>query len=218
MKMNSPKKISIFLKACSAGVALTSMAFSVSAAPTPYANTGTENLSEYTFTAATTGDIIAYFFGKGGAIFENTLGMTVNGVATGSVGLNNQSSSEGDALNLGFANAGDTIVFTLNVADTGNIWSSTKSSNFDGVNHVYSSAFSAEELIPAGVYVAFEDLALFGTPNSDFNYTDEQFVVTNVTGTTDNPTPAVPLPTAAWLFGSGLLGMAGVTRGRSKAA
>ncbi|HSB97464.1 MAG TPA: VPLPA-CTERM sorting domain-containing protein [Spongiibacteraceae bacterium] len=200
-------------------LAATSLAFSVSAAPTPYANTGIENSSEYTFTAATTGDIIAYFFSKGDAEFENTLGITVNGVATGAVGLNNQSSSVGDALNLGFANAGDTIVFTLHVADTGNIWSSTKSSNFDSVNHVYSSAFSAENSIPAGLYVAFEDLARFGTPNSDYNYTDAQFVITNVNEAGINPqTPEVPLPAAAWFFGSGLLGMAGVVRGRSKAA
>jgi hypothetical protein len=189
---------------------LSSFAFAANAAPVPYVNTGTENTIEYTFTATTTGDIVAYFAGKGGAFYSNNLTMSVNGVPTGITGLNNQSSAYGQALNLGFANAGDTIVFYLQVADTGKTWSSIKGQNVDGLNHVYSSAFGGDESLSAGLYVGFEDLAIYDTP--DFNYTDEQFIVTNVTA------PSVPVPAAAWLFGSGLLGMAGIARRRSKIA
>jgi hypothetical protein len=192
----------------SIGLALSLCAFGAVAAPLPYADSGVENTAEYTFTATTTGDIVAYFVGKGGAVYNNTVSMSVNGVSTGTYGLPNQSSSYGQSFILGSANAGDTIVFSINVLDTGENWYSAKSQNTDAGNHVYSSAFSGEEaLIPSGVYVAFEDLT---KGVSDFNYLDEQLVVTNITSA-----PAVPVPAAAWLLGSGLLGLAGVTRRRS---
>jgi hypothetical protein len=213
MKNSSITKLTL-VKSYAAAAVLASFAVSANAAPVPYADAGVENPYQYTFTAIESGDIIAYFVGKGGADFSNNLGMTVNGVPTGTTGLNNQSSSFGEPLNLGFANAGDTIVFTLNVTNTGNTWYSNKSLNADNTNHVYAVDFSGEdELIPTGAYVAFEDLAKFGAPNSDFNYLDEQFVVTNVA-----VAPAVPVPAAAWLFGSAVLGLAGVTRSRSKKA
>jgi len=205
MKINLPITTSSLVKSGALALALSTYAFSAGAAPTPYADTGTENSIQYSFVAQTTGDIIAYFVDKGGAIYTNTLSITVNGVASAVSGLSNQSSSYGDSLNFGSVNAGDSIVFTLNVTDTGANWYSDKSLNSDGVNRIYSSAFSGDEFLPAGTYVAFEDL-------TDFNYLDEQFVVTNVTA------PAVPVPATVWLFGSGLLGLAGVTRRRSKTA
>ena len=42
-------------------------------------------------------------------------------------------------------------------------------------------------------------------------------VTTNYTLTNTTPTPAVPVPAAAWLFGSGLLGLAGTARRRRNA-
>jgi hypothetical protein len=215
MKINSSIKTLSLVRNCAMGFALASVAFSASAAPIAYSNYGTENLSEYTFTATETGDIVAYFLSKGSADYINTLGATINGVATGAVGLNNQDSSFGDSLNLGFANAGDTVVFTLNVTTTGDTWYSSKNLNSDGSNHVYSTTLSGGNLPFTGTYVAFEDLA---KNLSDFNYTDEQILVTNVTAASATPTaPAVPVPAAAWLFSSGLLGLAGVTRNRRKA-
>jgi hypothetical protein len=211
--MNSSITKLTLVKSYAAAVVLASFALSANAAPVPYANTGTENPNEYTFTAIESGDIIAYFVGKGGAEYYNNLGMTVNGVSTGTTGLNNQSSSFGDSLNLGYANAGDVIVFTLDVTNTGSTWYSNKTLNADNANHVYAVDYSGDEFIPVGAYVAFEDLAKFGSPDSDFNYLDHQFVVGNVTAA-----PAVPVPAAAWLFGSALLGLAGVTRSRSKNA
>lgn len=191
-----------------AAIALTASAFSAIAAPVPYANTGTENAVEYSFTAIETGDITAYFVSKGGAEFNNTVSISVNGVASGAFGLNNQTSSYGDSFKLGHANAGDSVVFTIRVADLGRDFSSDKSLNIDNVNHVYSSTYGGDQFIPSGLYVAFEDLKGVYFPQ-DFNYLDLQIVVSNV------QTPVVPVPATAWLFGSALVGLVGAARRKS---
>jgi hypothetical protein len=185
MKNNMQKAIPSFVKACAVGVAMSVSAFA-SAAPVPYSNQG-----------------------KGGADYTNTLRVYINGVDSGFSGLVNQSSAYGESLNFGTANAGDTIVFAIDVDNIGKTWYSDKSQNIDGVNHVYAAAYEGDELIPVGTYVAFEDLKGYDFPQ-DFNYLDEQFVIANVTF----GSPEVPVPAAAWLFGSGLLGLAGVARRR----
>jgi hypothetical protein len=210
MKIISP--ITTAIKGCAMAAALSAFAVSAYAAPAPYANAGTENLIEYSFTAATTGDITAWFVGKGGAEFVNTLSISVNGVETGVSGLNNQTSVYGQSLNFGHANAGDTIVFSLYVANLNRTWSSVQSQNIDSVNHVYSATFAGDQSIPTGLYLAFEDYK--GQDGPDFNYLDAQFVISNVT----NGTPEVPVPAAAWLMGSGLLGLGGIARRRTRNA
>ncbi len=95
--------------------------------------------------------------------------------------------------------AGDQITFTLDVLNTSNTWYSQSSLNSDGANHVYSAAYGGSGTTPAGTYVGFEDLA---APHADFNYTDEQFVVTDVSA---SPSP-VPLPSSNWLMLSALAG------------
>jgi hypothetical protein len=211
MKIISP--IATVVKGCAMVLALSAYTSLASAAPAPYANAGTQNLLEYTFTAATTGDITAFFVGKGGAEYVNTLSISINGVETGITGLNNQTSVYGESLNFGHANAGDVIVFSLYVANLDRTRSSVKSQNIDSVNHVYSASFAGEQSIPTGLYLAFEDLK--GSDEyADFNYLDAQFVISNVS----NGTPEVPVPAAAWLMGSGLLGLAGVARRRTRTA
>lgn len=209
MKIISP--IATVAKACAMTAALSVYAMSAIAAPAPYGDAGTENLLEYTFTATTTGDITAFFVGKGGAGYVNTLTLSINGVETNISGLNNQTSSYGQSLNFGHANAGDTIVFSLYVADLGRTWSSTKSQNIDAVNHVYSAHYAGDLSIPSGLYLGFEDLK---GRDADFDYLDAQFVISNVS----NGTPEVPVPAAAWLMGSGLVGLAGVARRRNQKA
>jgi hypothetical protein len=166
----------------------------------PYPSSGTENAATYTFTAATTGDLTAYFLGTA-ASYTETLGLLVNGVDTAITGLNNQSSSVGDSLSFGNVTAGDTLTFYISVLTTGDTWYSNAASNSDGANHVYSTAYTGGVAgVPAGTYVAFEDLPASG---SDFNYFDETFVFTNVA-----TTPAVPEPAnvALLLAGLGLMG------------
>jgi hypothetical protein len=201
------KKNSRAITRSMAAIALSASAFSAIAAPAPYANIGTENTIEYSFTAIETGDITAYFVSKGGAEFVDTLSISINGVDTGISGLTNQTSVYGQSLNFGHANAGDSVVFSIRVADLGKTFYSDKSLNIDGINHVYSTAYSGDEFIPAGLYVAFEDLKGPYFPQ-DFNYRDLQIVVSNVHA------PVVPVPAAAWLFGSALAGLAGVVRRR----
>ena len=70
--------------------------------------------------------------------------------------------------------------------------------NGDGVNHVYSTSYAGGGAVPAGTYVGFEDLPSGG----DFNYTDEQFVFTNVASSVPEPANV-----ALMLAGVGLLGL-----------
>jgi hypothetical protein len=152
----------------------------------PYPGGGPNPIS-YTFTATAPGNITAYFAGSA-ASYDNELTMMVNGVLTGIVGLDNQTSTVGDSLVLGTVNAGDTIVFAMiNHSLFDAVAYSDPSLNvaYDlngtaGHNHIYSTAYTstpAIDSIPNGTYVAFEDLRF---PNSDFNYFDETFVFSNV--------------------------------------
>jgi hypothetical protein len=164
----------------------------------PYPNVGTYNATSYSFTAANTGDVIAYFVGGGTAGYTNEMGLLVNGVQTAAgFGLNNHATAVGTSFDLGPVTAGDSLVFVLNNLSLGKKAYSDPGMNvtYDdpgvtGHNHVYSTAYTATSpvfgTVPAGAYVAFEDLVF---PNSDFNYNDESFVFTNV-GTTSVPEPA----------------------------
>jgi hypothetical protein len=150
----------------------------------PYPTPGVQNPILYTFTATSTGNITAYYFGST-ASYINELTMLVNGSLTGIQGLNTSSSVHGQSLVLGSVNAGDTIVFKMVNISPGGVgpWYSDKSLNSDGVNHVYATSFSGDLAIPAGTYVSFEDLAGGG----DFNYNDENFVFTNVSTRVSTP-------------------------------
>ena len=163
----------------------------------PYPTAGTPNPVTYTFTATTSGDIMAYFAGST-ASYDNELGLLVDGVSTGVIGLDNHSSSLGQSLDLGHANAGDTLVFVLQNNTLGKDAYSDPSMNTaydsngsDGHNHVYSTPYTATspiiDSIPVGTFVAFEDLPF---PGSDFNYNDEDFVFTDVTTTQSVPEPS----------------------------
>jgi hypothetical protein len=76
-----------------------------------YLTPGTQTPTSYTFTAASTGDIIAYFDGSGASYSEDP-GLEIDGVPTGVTGLNNHSTAIGTALDLGSATAGDTLTFS----------------------------------------------------------------------------------------------------------
>jgi hypothetical protein len=178
------------------------------AGPIPYPNPGTQNPVTYTFTASSSGDIIAYFDGSG-ASYTETLGLDVNGVSTGITGLNNHATALGTALDLGHANAGDSLTFFINVLTTGDVWYSNPSLNADGANHIYSTSFSGTPAIPAGTYVGFEDLAKSG---SDFNYADEQFVFSNTTTSVGS----APEPSALGLTFLSLAGLGRLITSRAR--
>jgi hypothetical protein len=171
----------------------------------PYPNMGHYNSTTYTFVAASTGDVIGYFAGTD-ALFDNQVGLLVNGVLTpAGYGLDDHSSSIGQAFDFGHVNAGDTLVFDLHVLSLGAHVYSYPSLNvpYDapgetvGHNHVYSTAYTATspilDSIPVGRYLAFEDQSF---PNSDYSYADENFVFTNV--------QLAPVPEPAGLISAGL--------------
>jgi hypothetical protein len=170
------------------------------AAPLPYSTPGIENKTTYTFNAAADGDLIAYFAGST-AGYTNEIGLFVNGVDTGIYGLNNQTTSYGDTLNFGAVNKGDSLVFVLKVLNPSTVgpWYSQKSLNTDGANHVFSSAYAGDGIVPAGTYVAFEDLTASG---ADFNYHDENFVFTNISATVPEPATLATLAMGLGLMGT----------------
>jgi hypothetical protein len=180
--------------------------------PTP----GTENPLTYTFTAAATGSIIAYFGGST-ASNDEVLGLLVNGVSTGITGLDDHASSPGNQLNLGSVAAGDVLTFFIHDITSGNNWYSDKSRNLDGPGgtpsqHIYSTSYAGGDFgIPAGIYVAFEDLP---RTSSDLNYHDETFVFTNVGSVTSG---GVPEPAAWSLMFAGFGGLGAMLRRRRPA-
>src|SRR5271157_4755256 len=185
----------------------------------PYPNPGTYNPITYSFTASTSGDVIGYFAGSD-ASYDNRVGMLVNGVLTPEgFGLDDHSSSIGQSFDFGHANAGDTLIFVLDVITVGGFIYSNPSMNvgYDspgetiGHNHVYSTDYTATSPvfagIPPGKYVAFEDESF---PNSDYSYADENFVFTNV------QIASVPEPTSLILMTIGTVGIAVRSRCRSR--
>ncbi len=166
----------------------------------PYGGSG-ENATTYTFTAAATGNVTAYFAGSQ-AGFTNDLGLLVNGVDTNVYGLNNHASAIGASIQWAVT-AGDHLTFVMRnllpLPGLGNLYSNPALNGpYDGGvghNHIYSTAYTATTpligAIPIGTYVGFEDLPAYWPP--DWNYTDETFVFTNVA------TTVAPLPSTAWV-------------------
>jgi hypothetical protein len=205
-------RIVVFTLAVMAALSVDARADSI-----PYPSSGTPNPVTYVFTAATTGDIIAYFAGSTAA-YDNELGLLINGTFTGVYGLDNHTSALGQSLDFGTANAGDTLVFILHNLSLGLDAFSDPSMNLSydldsskGHNHVYSTPYTGTgpiiDSIPVGTFVSFEDLRL---PGSDFNYNDEDFVFVNIASST-----AVPEPTTVLMVGIGLIG-SGARRWRNR--
>jgi len=190
-----------------AGFAAAALALAPAAAtPLPaYLAPGSVNPADYVFTAAADGEIIAYF-GGATAGFTNILGLVVNGVDTGINGLNNQTSQVGDSLNFGPVSAGDSLVFYIDVINTGQRFFSSRALNPDGITHIFAASYAGGLVgpggtIPAGTYVGFEDI--FG--GGDLDYDDLNFVFVNTRFVTDIPEPAT---WAMLIAGFGLVGFA----------
>src|SRR4029078_11359211 len=172
----------------------------------PYPSPGTPNPEVYSVVAAATGDITAYFAGSD-AGHSDSIGLLVDGVPTGIIGLNNHTSSLGDSIVLGSVNAGDVLTFFLVDFTSGSTWYSDKSLNVDGnAQHAYSAPYPGPNPpfgfgIPNGTFIGFEDLSQ--AKGGDFDYNDDSCVFTNVALVSETPLPAaLPL----WAGGAGVIG------------
>jgi hypothetical protein len=180
----------------------------------PYPTIGVVNPVTYSFTAASTGHVIAYFAGST-ASYDNELGMLINGVLSPSgFGLDNHTSALGATFDLGAVKAGDALTFVLHNLTLGADAYSDPSLNgaydsIDGphapVNHIYSTPYTGTgpiiDSIPPGTYVAFEDFPASNPP--DYNYHDETFVFTGVAAA------AAPEPATLSLACLGIAGLCG---------
>lgn len=192
-----------------------------------YPNKGQYNATTYSFTAAATGDVLAYMVGGFGAAYTNELGLMINGqLSSSGFGLNNHSTQIGQVFNLGHVSAGDALTFVLrNYTLNQDVYSDASlNTRYDlstatGHNHIYSTSYNGSlgnyPGVPAGTFVAFEDQRL---PASDFNYNDLSFVFTNVsTLAITTLSSAVPEPQTQGMLLSGLAALALVGARRRRA-
>jgi hypothetical protein len=184
----------------------------------PYPNPGTIAPSQ-TFTAANSGDVMAYFYGTE-AGYDEKLGLFVNGQQMGSWSLDDHTSAYGQSVDFGYVTAGTKLVFAIDVTTTKNVIYSDPTLNSDGDNHAYATAFSGQTkngvTIPSGTYIGFEDEL---APKSNFNYSDEQFVLANTSTSPLNPPPVslTPEPSSLLPIAIGLVCVGfGSLRRRSK--
>jgi hypothetical protein len=174
-----------------AAIGLVTLPSVLLAVPTPYGNAGTANPTTYSFVATGTGPITAYFVGQS-AGYGSMIGLSINGAAPLSFGLQNHiggNTPYSTVFNMGSVVAGDVLRFVLSV-DTANgqgpinpfapsyFLNSDPSLNADGANHIYSSSYGGDNVIPAGTYVGFEDISPLSGGDRDYN--DHQFVFTGV--------------------------------------
>ncbi|MBL8279536.1 MAG: DUF4114 domain-containing protein [Pelomonas sp.] len=159
--------------------------------PASYPTPGTPAPAS-TFTAATSGRLVAYYTGEAGG-FTNLVGARINGV-DGAIGLSNHGSAYGDTFVLGTVSAGDSLVFFIDVDAGSARYYSDPGLNTDGVNHAWAAAYAGDAQVPAGINIAFEDLAGGG----DFNYRDHS-IVFQITAVPEPATWALLLAGAAGL-------------------
>ncbi len=183
----------------------------------PYGNPGSIAPTSI-IKAATTGDVMGYFFGANAAYTDTVRLVDETSGTTSPYFFNNQTESLGASANFGAVTAGDTLAFEVYDANLNQTFSSDPSLSGDGINHAYAAPYSGGVIvngatIPAGTYIGMEDL---NKAYSDFDYNDVTFVFDNISASSV-PTPVtstVPEPTSIALLGTGLLAAAGGLRKR----
>jgi len=181
-------------------VAALAAATSAQAAFPVYAPIGMPSTTPNIFVSTGTGAVTAYFAGFDAGL-DSRIGLSVNGGAPALFGLLNKTSAIGQSLVLGNVAVGDTLEFVLKIKGSGPFYSTTAADNAGGLNHAFSTAYAGGDFaVPAGVFVAFEDLPNLG----DRDYNDHRFVFT-FPGVAGVPEPAT---WAMLIAGFGMVGYA----------
>ena len=164
--------------------------------------------------APESGGVDVYFFGRGGAIYTDY--MRIYDVNTGYRSgdfFNNQSTTVGTTTTIGNApgqiNAGDQLIFYID--SPAGLFASAASYSADGINHGYITSYSGGVIggidMPPGTFVGMEDMLNGG----DKSYCDDELVFTGTSDRSIGATPAAtPEPNSLWLFGTGILSLAGI--------
>jgi hypothetical protein len=202
--------------------ALVFIAAQAKAGSIPYPNIGTP-IRTNTDMIATGPTIYAYFAGFSAA---DTDYLAVYDVTTGqylTVGGNqyffdNQTTPVGTEVSLTGASGANLLELQMWNASTGTVLTSNPvdDTGDPGVSHAYVTPFGGGTLqnfnysnfvFPAGYYVGFEDLSTYANGWTDYDYNDDNYVITGTV-------PAVPESNTLLLLGTGLLGL--LVMGRSK--
>ncbi len=172
----------------------------------PYPDAGTLAPTD-TFSAIATGNVTGYFYGASAADVDVVQMCDTTTTTCSAFAFDNQTTAAGATYNFGAVNAGDTLVFTLDNLNTGQLLSSDPALSADGLNHAYAADFAGgadgSATLPAGEFIGMEDLSV---PGSDLDYNDDQFVFTNVAAV------ATPEPSSFLLLGAGILGLLAIKR------
>jgi hypothetical protein len=179
----------------------------------PYPNIGTVDPPS-TITAVNTGVIDAWFYGYNAADTDQVQIIDVTtSTASGWFFVNNATTPGTEAAGILSVNAGDVLEFQLDDLTQGDILSSNPLNSPDGINHAYITPYSGGTIgsstVPAGDFVGMEDRTI--GQHSDLDYNDDQYIFDNIQS---SPNPPVPEPGTLSLFGTGLLGLAGMLRYR----
>ncbi len=150
---------------------------------------------QYSFKVDHDGPVLAYFTGSTAA-YDSYLTANIGGTNR-SASIFNHGSNIGDMFNFGPALAGDIIVFSLNVIDTGNIFSSYMFLNADRLNHYKAIPLTTDTPFYTGVGSWFGVEDIYG--GGDLDYNDTTFFMTNVL------VSAVPEPAMAVMLLFGLI-------------